>query len=100
MKQMEKEFATIKGTENASNGEAESRCEGPRLKWANACGEPATDESRTTSASRAWRLTAKWLSQAKQATKPDEAAAARWNIRFYDHPKATTPAEAQRKDAE
>ena len=50
-------------------------------------GDDTEGATNTTSASRAWRRTSKWLADVIHTKVAKNAEAARWRIRFYRHPK-------------
>ena len=52
--------------------------------------------AKTTSVSRAWRRTAKWLGDILHTKAEKNAEAVRWKVRFYRRPKPN-PAQATRE---
>ena len=50
-------------------------------------GDDTAGMAKTTSVSRAWRKTAKWLGDVVHTKCGKNAESARWRIRFYRHPK-------------
>ena len=69
------------------------RAEGAKFCWKPAVGDDTGGAAKTTSASRAWRKTAKWLADVLHTKCSKNAESARWRIRFYRHPKPD-PAQA------
>ena len=63
------------------------RAEGAKFCWKPAMGDDTAEATKTTSASRAWRKTAKWIGHVINTKDATVAEASRWKIRFYRHPK-------------
>ena len=50
-------------------------------------GETTAENSRTTSVSRAWRVSARWLKDILKPKEKKAASAAAWKLMFYEHPR-------------
>ncbi len=93
---IETELSVIAGHDVDTTMAHSGRASGPAFVWRNACGQLATRPARTTPASRAWRLTANWLSDIRRAgVDSAEAASARRRILHYDHGLPCDAASAQ-----
>ena len=53
----------------------------------NAMVETTAENSRTTSVSRAWRVSARWLKDIVKAKENKAASVAAWKLLFYEHPR-------------
>ena len=60
---LERELAAICGQDEKVATEHAGRGFGPRFVWKDMCGTPASTRCRSSDVSRAWGLTAKWLTQ-------------------------------------
>ena len=59
--------------------------EGTKFTWKNVASPAATDASRSTPISRAWRNTAAWLRIVLANRSPFHTKAAMWRIIHFDH---------------
>lgn len=59
---------------------------GPRFACGNVASPAATDETRTTPVSRAWRRTVAWLRVVRANKNPSLAKSAKWKLLSYNHP--------------
>ncbi len=97
IKAIEEELCVVEGLEGIQAEAKKGRSEGPRFCWKPALGDDTAGAAKTTSASRAWRKTAKWLGDVVHTKLVQRAETARWKVRFYRHPK---PDPAQASDAQ
>ena len=82
----------IAGLDDNASAHFSGRALGPKFVWKQAGGKAAS--AKTTSASRAWRLSALWLTQVARAGGERKARlAACWKLFNYKHP-APEPAVA------
>ena len=86
-------LCSVAGLEGLEAEARKGRAEGAKFCWKPAIGDDAAGPAKTTSTSRAWRRTAKWLADVLHTRIAKNAEAARWRIRFYRHPKPD-PAQA------
>ena len=84
---IEAELCAVEGLEELQAQARKGRTAGARFSWKPAMGDDTAGAAKTTSVSRAWRRTAKWLGSVLQSKVEKHAEAARWKIRFYRHPK-------------
>ena len=75
------------GLEGRQAEAKKGRSAGAHFCWKPALGDGTAGAAKTTSASRAWRKTAKWLGNVVQTKWSGNVESARWKIRFYRHPK-------------
>ena len=50
-------------------------------------GEATAENSRTTSVSRAWRVSARWLKDIVKTKEKRTASTAAWKLMYYEHPR-------------
>ena len=82
----------IAGLDDDASAHFCGRARGPEFVWKQAGGKAAS--AKTTSASRAWRLSALWLAEvARAGGKRNARLAACWELFKYKHP-APEPAAA------
>ena len=84
---IEDELCAIEGLEGRQAEAKKGRATGARFCWKPALGDDTAGAAKTTSASRAWRKTAKWLGDVLHTKCSGNAESARWKVRFYRHPK-------------
>ena len=60
---------------------------GAKYCWKNAMGDNLADSAKTTSVSRAWRRSAKWLRDISKTKLRTKASAVQWRLMHYIHPK-------------
>ena len=84
---IEKELCTVAGLDGLQAEARQGRADGAKFCWKPAMGDDTAGAAKTTSASRAWRRTAKWLADVTHTKVAKNAEAARWRIRFYRHPR-------------
>ena len=93
---IETELSAVEGLEGIKAQASKGRSAGARFCWKPALGDDTAGAAKTTSVSRARRLTAKWLGQVAQNRVEEHVEAARSKIRFYRHPMPD-PAQASQK---
>ena len=87
MEAIETELCAVEGLDGLQAQARTGRSTGARFCWTPAIGDDTAGAAKTTSVSRAWRRTAKWLGDVTNTARQDRAEMARWKIRFYRHPK-------------
>ena len=85
VEQIERELASLAGLTGKKLVEHTGRADGVGYKWTHASTEQPTGSSKTTSTSRAWRRTAKWLRDLERCKCPTRADAIRWHILYFTH---------------
>lgn len=85
--EIERELCTIEGREGKEAANKSGRSEGVAYCWKNAMGETIAENSRTTSVSRVWRLSARRLKDIVKDKDKKAAWTAAWTLPFYEHPR-------------
>ena len=70
----------LAGNDQTAIDRAAGHSQGPKTKWVNVAGEPASDRCRSTVVSRAWAISACWLRTVLTAKTCTEAQSAKWRI--------------------
>jgi hypothetical protein len=73
----------LAGNDQATIDRAAGHSQGPKTKWVNAAGEPASDRCKDTVVSRAWAISACWLRTVLTAKTRTEAQSAKWRILYH-----------------
>ena len=73
----------LAGNDQEAIDRAAGHSQGPKTKWVNIAGEPASDKCRSTVVSRAWAISACWLRTVLTAKRKTEAQSAKWRILFH-----------------
>ena len=84
---IEEELCAVEGLEGLQSQARKGRSKGARFCWKPAMGDDTTGAAKSTSVSRAWRRTAKWLGDVLNTKRETNAETNRWKIRFYRHPR-------------
>ena len=88
---IEDELCAVEGLKGRQAQAKRGRSAGARFCWKPAMGDDTAGAAKTTSASRAWRKTAKWLGNVLHTKRGSNADTAMWKVRFYRHPNLTPP---------
>ena len=83
----------MEGLEGLQPQARKGRSNGVRFCWKPAMGDDTAGAAKTTSVSRAWKRTAKWLGDITHTKMERVAESVRWKVRFYRHPRPN-PAQA------
>ena len=83
---IEEELCAVEGLEGIQAQARKGRSTGTHFCWKPAMGDDTVGAAKTTSVSRAWRRTAKWLGDVLHTKMEKHAEAARWKVRFYRPP--------------
>ena len=78
-------LASLAGHELGKAGSGSEWCDGPKFVWRNVANPPASNDTRTTPVSRAWRRTATWLRTVVADRSFRSSAAAKWKLLHYRH---------------
>ena len=97
MDAIESELCNVEGLDGLQAQARRGRSTGAHFCWTPAMGDDTAGAAKSTSVSRAWRRTAKWLGDITSTKRQDTAEMARWKIRFYRHPKPN-PAQASSEE--
>ena len=73
----------LAGNDRGAIDRAAGHSQGPKTKWVNAAGEPASDSCRSTVVSRAWGISAGWLRIVLTAKRQTEVESAKWRMLFH-----------------
>ena len=75
----------LAGHELGAAGSGSEWCDGPKFVWRNVAKPPASDDTRTTPISRAWRRTATWLRTVVADRSFRSSAVAKWKLLHCRH---------------
>ena len=84
---IEEELCAVEGLDGMQSQARKCRSTGAHFCWKPAMGDDTAGAAKTTSVSRAWRRTAKWLGDILHTKLETVAETVRWKVRFYRHPK-------------
>jgi hypothetical protein len=70
---------------DTSDSNSTGWAEGPKFVWRNLAAPKASDETKSSPLSRAWKRTACWLRALRDSRSVKLASAARWKLLNYDH---------------
>ena len=73
----------LAGNDQATISRAAGHSQGPKTKWVNVVGEPASDKCRSTVVSRAWAISVCWFRTVLTAKRKTETQSAKWRILFH-----------------
>ena len=86
LRQVEKELCEVEGLTGSEAAKKCGREIGAKYCWQNAMGDNLADSAKTTSVSRAWRRSAKWLRDISKTKLKNKARAVQWRLMHYTHP--------------
>ncbi len=89
---IEKELCAVERLTGDEAAKKSGREVGAKYCWKNAMGDNLADSAKTTSVSRAWRRTAKWLHAILKAKGVVNSNFAMKKIFHYSHPPPLLPA--------
>lgn len=93
---IEEELCTMEGREGKEAANSSGKKDGAAYCWTNAMGETTAENSRTTSVSRAWRVSARWLKDIVKAKDKKTASVAAWKLLSTSAPVRTLPGRRSR----